>query len=212
MTDLASPPAPGARPSLDELLRLRRDVRRFRSDPLPPDFLQHLVDAADLAPSVGLSQPWRIASVEDPARRAAIRAIFERCNSEALAEQPSSRRAMYARLKLAGLEQAPCHLAVFSDLDPLQGGGLGRKTMPEMLEYSTVIAVHTMWLAAQAMGVGMGWVSILDPRQVGTVLDAPASWRLIAYLCIGFAVDGSDVPELQRNGWERRRPSTLHRR
>src|SRR5262245_59876993 len=146
------------RARLRDLLVWRRDVRRFRRDPLPRGTLERLIQLACLAPSVGLSQPWRFVIVDDPARRAAIRKNFESCNAAALAAQSQQRSAAYARLKLAGLDDAPCHLAVFADPSTSQGHGLGRHTMPEMIEYSAVTAIHTIWLAARAEGIGMGWI------------------------------------------------------
>jgi 5,6-dimethylbenzimidazole synthase len=194
------------RAALHELLVWRRDVRHFRRDPLPAGALERLIDEACLAPSVGLSQPWRFVTVDDPDRRAAVRRNFEGCNAAALAAEPVDRAACYARLKLAGLVEAPVHLAVFADRQTPQGHGLGRRTMPEMLEYSAVLAVHTLWLAARADGVGLGWVSILDPIALAATLDVPTDWGFIAYLCMGYAVDTDDVPALERAGWEHRRP------
>jgi 5,6-dimethylbenzimidazole synthase len=193
------------RAALHELLVWRRDVRHFRRDPLPTGVLATLLREASLAPSVGLSQPWRFVTVDDPARRAAVRENFEHCNADALASQAADRVACYARLKLAGLVEAPVHLAVFADRDTDQGHGLGRRTMPEMIEYSAVLAVHTLWLAARAQGIGLGWVSILDPARLTTALDVPPHWAFIAYLCMGYAVDVDDVPALERAGWEHRR-------
>ena len=132
MTDAAAPVFDDAfRAQLLGLFRWRRDVRRFRADPLPPGLLDGLLEIANLAPSVGLSQPWRFVSVDDPARRAAVRANFLACNAAALDGQEAGRAGLYARLKLAGLDEAPCHLAVFAEPDPAQGHGLGRRTMPE---------------------------------------------------------------------------------
>lgn len=193
------------RARLRELLAWRRDVRHFRPEALLQGTIERLIETACLAPSVGLSQPWRFVLVDAPERRAAIRANFAECNAAALAAQEPDRAARYARLKLAGLGDAPCHLAVFVDPDPEQGHGLGRLTMPEMAQYSAVAAVHTLWLAARAEGIGMGWVSILDPAPVRVILDVPAAWRLIGYFCLGYPTAADDVPELQRAGWETRR-------
>ena len=211
-----SSPAPGKqlefdhafRTRLRELLTWRRDVRRFRRDALPRGTLERLIELACLAPSVGLSQPWRFAIVDTPACRAAIRANFEICNAKALAAQSGQRAAGYARLKLAGLDDAPGHLAVFADPATTRGHGLGRHTMPEMIEYSAVTAVHTIWLAARAEGIGMGWVSILDPAAVAATLDIPATWTFIGYLCLGFPESEDDIPDLERAGWERRYPAS----
>jgi len=192
------------RTRLRELLVWRRDVRRFRRDPLPGGTLEALIELACLAPSVGLSQPWRFVIVDDSARRVAIRRNFTTCNAAALAAQSPQRASLYARLKLAGLEEAPCHMAVFADRSTAQGHGLGRLTMPEMIEYSAVTAVHTIWLAARAQGIGMGWVSILDPEAAATILDVPAHWKFIGYFCLGYPQADDTIPELAQSGWEQR--------
>jgi 5,6-dimethylbenzimidazole synthase len=190
---------------LRDLFVWRRDVRRFRADPLPAGTLERLVEIACLSPSVGLSQPWRFVIVDDQARRSAVIADFKSCNADALKDYSGDRAAHYARLKLAGLEEAPCHLAIFADRTTEVGYGLGRRTMPEMIEYSVVAAISMMWLAARAEGIGMGWVSILDPARVNAMLSIPADWRLIGYLCLGFPKQESDEPELACAGWETRR-------
>jgi 5,6-dimethylbenzimidazole synthase len=202
-------PAPafdeGFRQCLRTLLTWRRDVRRFRRDPLPPGAVERLIELAALAPSVGLSQPWRFVVVDDAACRGAIRRNFAAANAAALAAQAPERVAQYARLKLAGLDEAPCHIAVFADRATAQGYGLGRHTMPEMIDYSTVAAVHTLWLAARAEGIAMGWLSILDPREITAILGVPAEWKLIGYFCLGYAIEEEDVPLLETVGWEERR-------
>jgi 5,6-dimethylbenzimidazole synthase len=190
---------------LRDLLLWRRDVRRFRRDPLPDGTLDRLIALACSAPSVGLSEPWRFVVVEDMTRLAAMRASFERCNAEALASMDPERGVSYARLKLAGLDDAPVQLAVFADHRTTQGHGLGRKTMPEMIDYSVVAAIYTLWLAARAEGIGLGWVSILDPVEVAASLDVPSDWTLIGYFCIGYPEAEDDMPELQRMDWENRR-------
>ncbi len=197
----------GFRQYLRALLTWRRDVRRFRRDPLPPGAVERLIELAALAPSVGLSQPWRFVVVDDAGCRGAVRRNFAAANAAALAAQAPERAALYARLKLEGLDRAPCHLAVFADRATAQGHGLGRLTMPEMIDYSTVAAVHTLWLAARAEGIGMGWVSILDPRKIAAILDVPAEWKLIGYFCLGYPIEEEDVPLLETVGWEERRPA-----
>lgn len=197
----------GFRQRLRTLLTWRRDVRRFRRDPLPPGAVERLIELAALAPSVGLSQPWRFVVVDDAGCRGAVRRNFAAANAAALAAQAPERVALYARLKLEGLDQAPCHLAVFADRATAQGHGLGRLTMPEMIDYSTVAAVHTLWLAARAEGIGMGWVSILDPRKIAAILDVPAEWKLIGYFCLGYPIEAEDMPLLETVGWEERRPA-----
>ena len=192
------------RSRLHDLLAWRRDVRRFRAEPLPPGTLDRLIEVACLAPSVGLSQPWRFVIVESPDRRRAVRDDFTACNAAALASQGGEQAGRYATLKLAGLAEAPGHLAVFADRATETGHGLGRHTMPEMAEYSVVAAICTMWLAARAEGIGLGWISILDPARMAGLLDVPPEWRFIGYFCLGYPQQADDRPELERACWERR--------
>jgi len=105
---------------------------------------------------------------------------------------------------LTGLEEAPSQVAVFADPAPDTGHGLGRRTMPEMIEYSVVAAIHTLWLAARAEGIAMGWLSILTPGRINAILDVPDKWRFLGYFCLGYPQSDSDSPELERAGWERR--------
>ncbi len=187
-----------------ELLVWRRDVRRFRSDPVSDELVRELISMARLAPSVGLSEPWRFVRIGSPARRAAVRENFLACNADALSSYSGDRAEQYAHLKLEGLDTAPVHLAVFVDPDPDQGHGLGRKTMPETVAYSAAMAIYTLWLAARTHRVGVGWVSILTPKDIVRALDVPENWRFIAYLCVGYPAEESPSPALSRAGWEQR--------
>lgn len=198
----------GFRRNLHELFVMRRDVRRFRREAPPAGTFERLVEAANLAPSVGLSQPWRFVTVDDTDRRRAVRAVFVAENAAALGDYAEEKAQLYATLKLAGLDEAPLHFAAFADPATPQGAGLGRRTMPQTIEYSAVAAVHTLWLAARAEGLGLGWVSILDPARVAAILDLPAAWSFIGYFCLGYPESESAVPELERAGWENRRPAS----
>ena len=196
-----------------ELLAWRRDVRHFRPGLAPDEaMLAELFDLAALAPSVGNCQPTRFVRVDDETRRAAIRANFEAANREALTAYSGDRAGLYARLKLTGLSEAPVQLAVFCDEATEQGHGLGARTMPEVRRYSTVCALHTFWLAARARGLGVGWVSILDPGEIAEALDVPRAWAFIAYLCVGWPREEHLIPELERAGWQRREAHPVLRR
>jgi 5,6-dimethylbenzimidazole synthase len=199
--------SPDHRQALRDVLTWRRDVRHFKTDPINAERLDRLRAAMDLAPSVGNARPWRVMQVQNPDKRAAIIADFEAANDEAASKYSGTKRDSYMALKLAGLREAPVHLAVFTEHEPDAGHGLGRQTMPEMLAYSTVAAIHTLWLAARADNIGMGWVSILNPASVHGILDAPATWSLTAYLCLGIAQDDNDTPLLHRKEWQENSPT-----
>lgn len=193
----------GFRDTLGELLAWRRDVRRFRREPVSEALVAKLLALMQLSPSVGHSQPWRWLRVDDSRQRLAVQASFSRCNADALADYEGERAALYARLKLEGLRESPLQFAVFCDHGTPQGHGLGRRTMPEMLDYSVVAAITQFWLAARAHGLGLGWVSILDPAEITGIVGAPPEWKLIGYLCLGWPEEEHEVPELVRAGWER---------
>lgn len=194
---------------LTDLMRWRRDVRRFRTDPVDEAMLRHCLDAFLLAPSVGLSQPWRLIQVQSAQARAATLANFEVSNAQALGRYQGDRAALYAGLKLSGMREAPVQLAVYCDEATQTGHKLGAGTMPEMRRYSVVASVMQFWLMARAQGLGVGWVSILDPAQLSRDLAVPEDWRLVAYLCVGWPEQDSLEPELETKGWETRRSELI---
>ncbi|WP_376875865.1 5,6-dimethylbenzimidazole synthase [Albirhodobacter sp. R86504] len=192
---------------LREILRWRRDVRHFRTDPVEEETLRMLIAVMAAAPSVGNARPWRVVRVRDKALRGAVRAEFERCNSAALETYSGERAETYAGLKLAGLDAAPEQFAIFTDMEPEAGHRLGRATMAETLRQSTAMAIHTLWLAARAENLGMGMVSIVDPERMEQIFDVHADWEFSAYLCIGHPEFKDDTPLLHRAGWQENAPT-----
>jgi 5,6-dimethylbenzimidazole synthase len=183
----------------------RRDVRRgFLNTPLPDDLIGRLLTAAHSAPSVGLMQPTRFIVVRDSGIRKAVHQIFETANRQAAESYKGERAEQYSGLKLEGILEAPQNLCVLCDRENERGHGLGRQTMPETAVYSTVCAIQNFWLAARSEGVGVGWVSILDPAKLCDVLHIPAHLTLVAYLCFGYVEGFASEPDLERLRWERR--------
>ena len=196
--------SPDFRDELSELMRWRRDVRRFQTTPVDEAVLTRCLAAFSHAPSVGLSEPWRILRVESPEARAAALANYQQANAEALAAQALDRQDKYAQLKLAGMQEAPVQLAVFCADDTDKGHQLGALSMPEMRRYSVVCAITLFWLSARAEGLGVGWVSILDAERLAHDLGAEPGWQLVGYFCVGLPEQEDDTPELERMNWEQR--------
>lgn len=191
------------------MLHWRRDVRHFQRRPLADGDLSDLLRLACLAPSVGNAQPSRFVRISSAALRTKLSDHVDAQSASAARQfADQDRRDRYLSLKLHGIREAPELVAVMSDDQPKAGHGLGIATMPEMLRYSTVMAIHSLWLAARTRGIGLGWVSILDPRCVAEMLDVPDKWTLIALLCIGYPERASDMPELEKRGWQSREPWT----
>jgi 5,6-dimethylbenzimidazole synthase len=193
------------REAIYRVIAERRDVRCGYIDrPLPDDLIDRLLLAAHNAPSVGLMQPSRFIVVRDFNTRKAVREIFEAANKEASAGYSGEQAERYSKLKLEGILEAPQNLCVLCDSGSERGHGLGRRTMPETALYSTVCAIQNLWLAARSEGVGVGWVSILDPIRLRELLGVPEHLTLVAYLCVGYVEGFASEPDLERFGWEKR--------
>lgn len=203
--------SPSFREDLSALLAWRRDVRHFRRDSLDEGLVAKLLATAQLAPSVGNSQPWRFVRVRSAALRETLAAHADAEVSRAGdTAYEGERHATYAALKLHALDHAPEVVAVFCDEATPIGMGLGAATMPQTREWSVVMAIHTLWLAARAQGLGLGWVSIVQPDFVTDLLETAPSWRFVALLCLGYPEEPDDVPELERKGWQARLDTGPH--
>ncbi len=189
-----------------EALYGRRDVRRFRSDPVPDEVLRRMLDAAHHAGSVGLMQPWNFLVIRSSDVRRRVFEVFRSENVEAAGRYSGERRTLYESLKLQGILEAPLNLAITCDRNRRGPHVLGRNSDPDTDLYSTCCAVQNLWLAGRAEGVGVGWVSILDPKAVGAILGLPEGVVLVAYLCMGYPVEFRDRPMLEEVGWESRTP------
>jgi 5,6-dimethylbenzimidazole synthase len=195
------------RDAIYRAIATRRDVRQgFLDRPLPDDLIQRLLAAAHRAPSVGLMQPSRYILIRDLAMRRAVHHAFLEANRQAAATYTGDQREHYAGLKLEGILEAPQNLCVLCDPHSERGHHLGRHSMPETAIYSTVCAIQNLWLAARAEGVGVGWVSILDPARLRRLLRIPEEIVPVGYLCLGYVDRFCDEPDLERYGWESRIP------
>jgi len=182
----------------------RRDMRHFLPDPLDPALLARLLRAAHLGPSVGFMQPWRFIRITDGALRRQIHALVDderRRTAEALGQRESE----FMRLKVEGVLECG-ELLVAALMDRREEHVFGRRTMPEMDLASVACAIQNLWLAARAEGIGMGWVSLFDPDELGKLLRLPAGARPVAVLCLGQVQAFYGEPMLQQEKWATRQP------
>jgi nicotinate-nucleotide--dimethylbenzimidazole phosphoribosyltransferase len=203
--DHALPPA-----EIDAFYRLaaaRRDVRNgFRPDPVSDAALTRVLTAAHQAPSVGLSQPWDFIVVRDRELRERVHTLARRQREVFARSLPWPRALAFRDTKIEAILEAPVNIAV--TCDPTRGGRhvLGRHAQPQVAAYSSVCAVQNLWLAARAEGLGVGWVSFFDERELAAVLGLPAHLEVVAYLCVGRVSEFPPAPELALSGWARQRP------
>ncbi|POB09427.1 nicotinate-nucleotide--dimethylbenzimidazole phosphoribosyltransferase [Sulfobacillus sp. hq2] len=179
----------------------RRDIRQFRSDPVPPEILERLLWAAHHAPSVGFSQPWDFILITDPAIKQQLKSLADRERQVQKLYFDDDRAQQFLQLKLEGLLEAPIVLVITANLE--RGGPevLGRHTMEETTLYSAVCAVQNLWLAARAEGVAVGWVSLFEPRHLRQVLEIPPGIQPVAVLCVGYTDHFPPEPQLKTVRW-----------
>ncbi len=188
------------------VIERRRDVRAFRPDPIPSETLYRILGAAHHAPSVGLMQPWNFIVIQEADTKARIKDIFLEENEKAAAHYSGPRANLYRSLKLEGIQEAPVNLCVTSDRTRAGPHVLGRNTIVDTDLYSTCCAIENLWLAARVEGIGVGWVSILSHDELRKLLGIPDHIVVVAYLCLGYAQEFFDEPELQRRRWASRVP------
>lgn len=191
---------------LYEAIYSRRDVREFTAAEVPDGVLLRILDAAHHAGSVGLMQPWNFIVIRSLETRRSVAESFAHENARAAANYSGERRRIYDSLTSNPILDSPVNIAVTCDRDRRAPHVLGRNTMPETDLYSTCCAIQNLWLAARAEGVGMCWMSILDPEVVKARLAIPAEVVLVGYLCLGYPVKFDDRPLLEQTGWEARTP------
>jgi len=182
----------------------RRDMRHFLPDPIDPEVLQRLLQAAHQAGSVGLMQPWRFIRITDKQRRIQIQQIVEQeriKTAQALAEREDE----FMKLKVEGIMEC-AELIVVALPDQRERHIFGRRTLPEMDLASTACAIQNMWLAARAEGLGMGWVSLFEPDSLAKLLNMPKGSKPIAILCLGHVPQFYSQPMLEIENWAKGRP------
>jgi nicotinate-nucleotide--dimethylbenzimidazole phosphoribosyltransferase len=192
--------------ALHEVIAARRDVRRYRPDPVPDDALERVLTAAHRAPSVGHSQPWRFVLVRDAAirDRAAALADRERLRQAAQLDPDAARRLL--DLQLEGIREAPLGIVVCCDRRTPAAGVLGRATFPDTDVWSCACAIQNLWLAARAEGLGLGWVTLFRPEDLAGLVSLPEGVLTLGWLCLGWPDERPPEPGLVRAGWSRRLP------
>lgn len=190
---------------LEDILIHRRDVRgnRFTKQHIEDDALHKIIEAGLSAPSVGFSQPWEFVVIKNEATKLAIKTSFDEETQKAIPQFKDKKQQEYIKLKLEGIMESPLNMAVF--YKPKNEVVLGQTAMPNMGKYSVVCAIQNMWLMARSLNIGMGWVSILDPEKVKTILNAPKDNELIGYLCFGYTDMFYNKPELELKKWDRKK-------
>ncbi|WP_069814131.1 nicotinate-nucleotide--dimethylbenzimidazole phosphoribosyltransferase [Streptomyces sp. TP-A0874] len=199
--------AEAERAAVLRVMRERRDISSgFRSDPVPHDVLLRVLEAAHTAPSVGHSQPWDFVVIRSAETRQAVHELVSRQREEYARSLPKGRAKQFKELKVEAVLETPVNIVVTAD--PTRGGRhtMDRHTQPKTAPYSSALAVENLWLAARAEGLGVGWVSFFDERELVRLLGLPEHLEIVGYLCLGYVDEFPEEPELLQTGWSKRRP------
>jgi nitroreductase len=145
-----------------DAIRQRHSVRTFLREPIPPEGLQRILEAANLAPSAGDLQAYEIYQVQDPGTQ------------EALA---------VAAYDQAFIEEAP--LALIFVASPFRARRYGERGASLYSIQDATIAAAYVQLAAVSVGLASCWVGAFDEAKVASILHLPAGQKPIAILPIG---------------------------
>lgn len=182
----------------------RRDMRHFLPDPVDPEVLSRLLQAAHQAGSVGLMQPWRFIRITDVELRKRIYDLVEQ-ERIATAKALGERHDEFMKLKVEGILECG-ELLIVALPDRRERHIFGRRTMPEMDLASTACAIQNLWLAARAEGLGMGWVSLFNPKDLVQLLAMPVGSHPVAILCLGHVEAFYPKPMLELENWAQGQP------
>lgn len=191
--------SPEERAGVYRAIAERRDMRHFLPDPVAPELLARILQAAHQAGSVGLMQPWRFIRITDKQLRIRIHQLVEN-ERQLTAVALQQRQDEFMRLKVEGVRECG-ELLVVALPDQREKHVFGRRTLPEMDLASAACAIQNLWLAARAEGLGMGWVSLFDPAELAALLNMPAGSRPIAILCLGHVAAFYPKPLLELENW-----------
>jgi len=177
-----------------EAIRRRRSIRKFKPDPVAPELITEVLEAARLAPSGTNAQPWKFVVVRSPAKRQAL--------CEAAYGQPMFRQApvivvalgdrkIFKKRLRRGMELVDIGAVDRQVMETVAKVYQNRATDPAALDISIrincAIAVEHLILAAASLGLGSCWAMLIKAEEVTEVLDLPDWLFPFAMIPIGHA-------------------------
>lgn len=183
-------------PSLAAALRQRRSIRAYTAEPVAPELVIELIEAATWAPSAHNRQPWRFAVLGAGARTRLADAMAQQLAADRTADgdRPEVIAADVARSRQR-ITTAPVAIMVAYSLidmdvypDPVRAAA-----ERDLALHGVAAAIQNLLLAATDRGLGASWMCapLFCPEVVKATLGLPADWQPQALLTLGWpAVPG----------------------
>ncbi len=186
-----------------------RAVRRLRTDPIPDDVLERVLEAACWAPTGGNMQPWKVVVVTDPAVKAGLQEIYrpewQRYSALYLARfegQPDEVVDPQRRVAKAGdyladhMHEAPAILVFCANPGAMAITDAKLDRISMVGGGSVYPAVQNAMLACVAEGLGCTLTTLHCFREpeVKALLKIPDKWATVALVPIGYPVGRGHGP------------------
>ncbi|MFC4305351.1 nitroreductase family protein [Cohnella boryungensis] len=170
------------------LLQQRRAIRNLKPDRVEEEKIKALLEAAVLAPNDRLREPWHFYVIQGEAK-----GRYETMAREYLAERfPTKPHLVEESLKV--VTATPLVIVVTSDI--VENDEASSKDN----EYATACAIHSMWLAAGELGLGLVWrtrgVGLVHDERMHRFVGSPTDRRVVGTLFIGYPAD--EAPATKR--------------
>jgi len=169
-----------------KLMSRQGTVRHFKSDPIPDEYLEKILQAARWAPSGANTQPWDFIVVRDPRLKEKIAQIYVDTQQQAKMEDKEFPHGADEGLKRR-FTDPPILIVVCADTRFMKAyPKIGYRE--QIFNVSMGAAIQNMMLAANALGLGLSWgtVDTLRRGKLRELLGAPVHIRILEVLQLGF--------------------------
>ncbi|TDG00339.1 nitroreductase family protein [Paenibacillus piri] len=167
--------------SVLQLLKQRRAIRNVKPAEVEDEKIDALLEAATLAPNDRLREPWHFYVIRGEAKRR-----YEALALAYLEERfPTKPHLVQESLKV--LTATPLVIVVTSDVIPSDSASSKDN------EYATACAIHSMWLTATELGLGMVWrtrgIGLVHDERMHLFIGSPENKRVVGTLFIGYPAE-----------------------
>jgi nitroreductase len=167
-----------------ETLKSRRAVRNYLPREVEEEKITKLLETATWAPNDRLREPWHFYVI-----RGAAKLSYEQLAKDYLQERFPTKPNLIQE-SLIVLEKTPLVIVVTADIIP------GDEASSEDNEYAVACAIHSMWLAAKELGLGLVWrtrgIGLVRDERMHRFIGSPENKKVIGTVFIGYPAADTD--------------------